>query len=327
MPLPFQFFVTQYQECCYMKVLKETDKVRNHEKPYVCAMQIRFIITLAFRLIRREKMLFLSIVGVLLFSFIVYGFIFYHVQAANSSLEQQLNHVSFIISVDSSDLKESAEVLRMSPLIDSLTIITPQESTRFVESELGIISDSLLKSADFPSIIAIHPGLLCEGSNGFSEITELCERLPLTDNIHYNTAEQNIYLILYDSYKQTTFFITLLFCTVLLLFSLYTAVIIGKRVRYDAVIFSQVGASAMFSASPWILFFLFALSVGVIIASLGFVIILFMNVSIISEIPKYIMHIPFIVTVTWHCLTLLLTTLLLFFTASRHSFWRFRNDV
>lgn len=325
-------FVTYYEDYCYINGLAKTDKVQIHEKPYVCVMQIRFIITLAFRLIRREKMLFLSIVGVSLFSFILYSIVFHYEETAKTSLEKQLQHISFVISVDSTDLKESVETLRMSPLIDSLTIISPQESQQFVENELGIITDSTVNRTDFLPIIAIHPSMACKSNTDFTAIAKLCERIPLTDNILFNGTEQAVYTELYETYRDTKSILIVLFCLIPLLFAFYNAAILGRRVKGDSMIFSQNGATAFFSASPWILYYLFTIGSGLIIACIAFLVNLFAQVSVLnhpyllSGLRLLIQQTPFLSIAIWHCFTCFVTVLLLYSIAAHHSFWKTQNN-
>lgn len=287
-------------------------------------MHLRYAFILALRHIKRNKVLFVSLVGIIIFSISFYLLALYYIQQSTYNLTQQLKHVNFVVSIDSTDITQSVKVLSMSPLIDSVSVITPQESSRLIENELGNVLDSL-EEVPYQAILVIQPSLHCTETLHFTEIIDLCERLPLTDNVLYSSKEYGIYLQMRNYSQMTLLFIGVFFVIGVLITSLYCTKILGYRVKEDSFIFSQSGSKPLFNSLPWILFYISSLFIGYIVGISAFFTIIYFQRELISAVQNTSHSLFLYSTFALHTAILLGTIFFTYTIASRNLFWKIKT--
>ncbi len=186
---------------------------------------------------------------------------------ATHTIRNAARGVSFILSLEPQESASSLQTLRSHPLIDSVAIVSSDESRLFIEDIVGTSLDSIALNTSLPTVIGVFPSMHCSSYTDFSSITELCERLPLTDNIVRDMRLEQSFIAQRRHHNQISFLVSIVLGMLLvLLVTIYTHSV-GAKVALDASLFFHSGATPFFAAMPWIVMICCGMAIGTVVGA------------------------------------------------------------
>ena len=192
--------------------------------------------------------------------------VFYGIYATHT-IRNAARSVGFILSLESQDSAASLKTLRSHPLIDSVAIVSSDESRLFIEDIVGTSLDSIELNSSLPTVIGVFPSMKCSSSADFASITELCERLPLTDNIVRDMKLEQSFIEQRRHHNQISFLVSIVLGMMLvLLVAIYTHGVSAK-VAHDGSLFFHSGATPFFAAMPWIVMIWCGMVIGTLVGA------------------------------------------------------------
>lgn len=192
--------------------------------------------------------------------------IFYSIDTTHT-IRNAARGISFILSLEPQDSASSIKTLRSHPLIDSLAIVSSDESRLFIEDIVGTSLDSIELNSSLPTVIGVFPSMKCSSSADFASITELCERLPLTDNIVRDMKSEQSFIEQRRHHNQISFLVCIVLGMLLVILVIIYTHGVGAKVAFDASMFFHSGATPLFAAMPWILMICSGMVIGTIVGA------------------------------------------------------------
>jgi hypothetical protein len=192
--------------------------------------------------------------------------VFYGIYATHT-IRNASRGISFILSLEPQDSASSLKTLRSHPLIDSLAIVSSDESRLYIEDIVGTSLDSIELNSSLPTVIGVFPSMKCSSSADFASITELCERLPLTDNIVRDMKSEQSFIEQRRHHNQISFLVSIVLGMLLVILVIIYTHGVGAKVAFDASMFFHSGATPLFASMPWILMICCGMVIGTIVGA------------------------------------------------------------
>lgn len=183
------------------------------------------------------------------------------------SVRDGVRRVAFILSMEPQDTKTSLKVLRSHSYIDSVAIVSSSESRLFIEDIVGTSLDSIELNSTLPTVLAVFPHSRCSTASDFASITELCERLPLTDNIIRDFSAESAYISQRRTHFQMSFLLSAVLGMMMVLVCGMYAQRVGTKAALDASLLYHSGASPLFASLPWIIMVVTGTAIGAVTAA------------------------------------------------------------
>lgn len=224
---------------------------------------------------------------------------------SSHSVHDSVRRVAFILSVEPQDAKTSLKVLRSHSYIDSVAIVSSSESRLFIEDIVGTSLDSIELNSALPTVLAVFPHSRCSTASDFASITELCERLPLTDNIIRDSLAESTYLSQRRTHFQMSFLLSTVLGIIMVIVCGMYAQRVGTHAALDASLLYHSGASPLFASLPWIIMVATGTAIGAVSAASILGIALWTTHSLSALVMTDIVEIAIILSATFFTIALL----------------------